>query len=155
MTRIADKLKKNGKKIIFTNGCFDLLHVGHVNYLKKARLIGDILVVGINDDKSTKRLKGSRRPIMPVSERAKMLSAIRWVDYIVLFGENNPEKLILAIKPNIHVKGGDYKNKKIPEAKILFTYGGKQKITSYIKGRSSSEIIHTILKRYHDSDEDG
>lgn len=134
------------KTIVFTNGCFDLLHVGHVTYLKDAKKLGDILVVGLNSDESVKRLKGESRPINSQMDRALLLSALNSVDVIVIFDEDTPEKLIGEIKPDIHVKGGDYKEEDLPEAKIVKSYGGKVKIIPFLDDYSTSNIIDKIKR---------
>ena len=134
------------KTVVFTNGCFDLLHVGHVTYLKDAKKLGDILVVGLNSDESVKRLKGESRPINSQMDRALLLSALNSVDVIVIFDEDTPEKLIGEIKPDIHVKGGDYKEEDLPEAKIVKGYGGKVKIIPFLDDYSTSNIIDKIKR---------
>jgi len=142
----VNKLKKEGKKIVFTNGCFDIIHIGHVRYLKEAKKLGDILIVGINGDESVKTLKGEGRPIIPEKERAEILSSIKWVDYVVIFYEINPESLITKIKPDIHVKGGDYMMDEIPESKLVKSLGGKTVIIKEIEKKSTSDIVQRILK---------
>lgn len=137
---IIDELKANKKKIIFTNGCFDILHVGHVKYLEEAKSYGDILIVGINSDNSVKRLKGKKRPINNQNDRASIISSIAAVDYVVIFDEDTPFELITLIKPDLLVKGGDYEGKKIVGQDIV----GKFKLIKYIEDRSTSEIIDRI-----------
>ncbi len=145
LTNIANKLKKEGKKIVFTNGCFDILHIGHVKYLEDAKKLGDILIVGVNSDESVRMLKGKCRPIIPAIERAAILSALKYVDYVVIFNELNPENLIAQLKPAIHVKGGDYVIDQIPESKLVEAFGGKTIILNEVKGKSTSGIIQKIL----------
>lgn len=145
LTKIADKLKKEGKKIVFTNGCFDILHIGHVKYLEDAKSLGDILIVGVNNDESVRILKGNSRPIVPDLERAEILAALKCVDYVVIFNELNPENLIAQLKPAIHVKGGDYVIDQIPESKLVESFGGKTIILNEVKGKSTSNIIQKIL----------
>lgn len=139
------KWKNEGKKIVFTNGCFDILHPGHLDYLIKAKGFGDILIVGLNSDISVKRLKGTSRPILNEQDRAFMLSCLEAVDAVVIFSENTPIKTIEAIKPDIHVKGGDYKEDDLPEAKTVKNNGGKIEIVPFLKGYSTTKIIDKIL----------
>jgi len=144
---IVNDLKKKGKKIVFTNGCFDILHIGHTRLLQKTRNFGDVLILGLNTDSSVRRLKGPERPIVNEKERAEILSALEFVDYIVFFDEDDPCKIISEIKPDIHVKGGDYDPndyKNMPEAKVVHEYGGKVEIIKIIEGKSSSSIIEKI-----------
>lgn len=122
---VSNKLKDNKKKIVFTNGCFDLIHKGHISYLNKAKKFGDILIVGINSDKSVRKLKGKKRPIIDEESRAFVLSNLKAVDYVVIFEEDDPRLLIEKVKPNIHVKGGDYKKDEMIETKTVEKYGGK------------------------------
>lgn len=145
LTKIVDKLKKEGKKTVFTNGCFDILHIGHVKYLEDAKSLGDILIVGVNSDESVRILKGNSRPIVPDIERAEILAALKCVDYVVIFNELNPENLIAQLKPAIHVKGGDYVIDQIPESKLVESLGGKTIILNEVKGKSTSSIIQKIL----------
>lgn len=148
LKRIVNKLKKEGKKVVFTNGCFDILHLGHVKYLEEAKKLGDILIVGVNSDKSVRILKGEERPIMPEEERAEILAALECVDYVVIFYETNPENLIAQLKPDIHIKGGDYAMDEIPESKLVESLGGKTVILKEIEGKSTSNIIQKILRLY-------
>lgn len=145
LKNIVSKLKNEGKKTVFTNGCFDILHLGHVKYLEEAKSLGDILIVGVNSDESVKILKGKSRPIIPENERAEILSALECVDYVVIFNETNPENLIAQLKPAIHVKGGDYVIDEIPESKLVESFGGKTVILNEIEGKSTSDIIQKIL----------
>lgn len=137
-----------GKKIVFTNGVFDILHIGHLRYLQEARALGDVLILGLNSDRSVKKIKGKNRPIIPEKERAEILSSLEPVDYVVIFNEVTPNKLIQKIKPHIHVKGGDYLNKPLAEEKIVKKLGGKIVFIKKIKGKSTSNIIRKILKTY-------
>ena len=138
------KLKRKNKKIVFTNGCFDLLHVGHVSYLEKARSLGDILVLGLNSDSSVKSLKGKKRPVVSQKDRAKVLSALTFVDFVVIFSSLTPINLIKAIQPDVLVKGGDWKVKDIVGYDIVKSYGGKVKSLPYIKGFSTKGLISRI-----------
>lgn len=144
LQQILAKLKNQGKKIVFTNGCFDILHIGHIRYLKKAKSFGDILVIGLNSDSSVKKLKGKNRPVFSQNERAEILSSLEFVDFVIIFNEDTPEKLISKIKPDIHVKGGDYKTDDLPEAEIVKEYGGKIKIVKFIPGYSTTGLINKI-----------
>jgi D-beta-D-heptose 7-phosphate kinase/D-beta-D-heptose 1-phosphate adenosyltransferase len=141
---IADELKNKNKKIIFTNGCFDILHIGHVQYLEKAKSFGDILIIGLNSDLSVKNLKGKNRPINSQSDRAYILAALEVVDYVVIFDEDTPLKLIELIKPDILVKGSDYKGKEVIGSEIA----KELRLVEFIQNSSTSEIIKKITKRY-------
>jgi len=141
-------LKQAGRRIVFTNGCFDILHVGHVRYLKSARALGDILIVGLNSDASVKRIKGDKRPIVPERERAEVLSSLRFVDYVVLFDEPDPYNTIAAIKPDILVKGGDWSPENIIGRDIVESYGGEVHTIPFIEGASSSRMIEDIVTKY-------
>lgn len=140
---IVNKSRKNGKKIVFTNGCFDILHIGHIRLLEKAAELGDILIVGLNRDNSVKRLKGSKIPINTFRERAELLSSIKYVDYVIGFSENTPLKLIKAIRPDILVKGGDYQEKDV----VGREYSGRVYIYPFVKGKSTSKIIEKIQNK--------
>ena len=133
------------KTIIFTNGCFDIIHAGHVRYLNKAKSLGDILVVGLNSDSSVKKIKGEKRPIVPQKERAEVLSGLEAVDYVVLFNEPTPIKLIKAVLPNILVKGADWASREIVGADVVKAAGGKIARVKLVKGRSTTNIIKKIL----------
>jgi D-beta-D-heptose 7-phosphate kinase/D-beta-D-heptose 1-phosphate adenosyltransferase len=142
--------RRLGKKIVFTNGCFDILHTGHLQLLRKAKSFGDVLVVGLNTDASIKRLKGPERPILPEEERVEIISALEPVDYVVLFSEDDPCKIIAELKPDVHVKGGDYDPSdyvNMPEAKVVHEYGGEVKIVNLIDGKSTTNIIKKIMEK--------
>jgi len=143
--RVVDSLKAQGKTVVFTNGCFDILHPGHVTYLSQAKALGDVLVIGLNSDASVRRLKGPSRPIMPEADRAFMLLALKAVDYVVIFDEATPMELISQLRPSIHVKGGDYQVDDLPETKIVKSYGGEVKILGFVEGQSTTDIIGRIL----------
>jgi rfaE bifunctional protein nucleotidyltransferase chain/domain len=143
---IVDQLKADGKTIVFTNGCFDILHVGHVRYLQAARELGDCLILGLNSDQSVRILKGPTRPINNQDDRAEVLSALSAVDYVVIFEEPTAENLIAQIKPAIYVKGGDYNIKDLPESAIVSQYGGQTILIPEVPGKSSSNIIKKIQK---------
>lgn len=131
----------NTKKIVFTNGCFDLLHVGHVRYLQEAKRLGDYLFVGINTDASVKRLKGPERPLQNESDRAEILAALSCVDYVCLFDEDTPEKIIHEVRPKVLVKGGDWKIEQIVGADFVQSLGGKVYSLNFIQGRSTTRLI--------------
>ena len=141
LTEAISLYRKQNKKIVFTNGCFDLLHVGHVRYLKQAKSLGDVLVVGINTDASVQKLKGPTRPIQNESDRAEILASLKAVDHTVLFSEETPLKLIEAIKPDYLVKGGDWKINQIVGSDFVLSYGGKVQSLQFIDGRSTTAII--------------
>lgn len=139
---------RSGRKIVFTNGCFDLIHSGHIRLLQFAASCGDVLIVGINSDSSVKRLKGDKRPIVPENERAEVLAALACVDFVTVFSEDTPCSMIERIRPDIHVKGGDYDMDKIPEAAVIRSYGGRMERFSFVEGHSSTNIIDRILNAY-------
>ena len=142
ISEIVTSLKAKGKKIVFTNGCFDILHVGHVRYLKEAKALGDILILGLNSDCSVKSLKGSNRQINNESDRAEVLSALKAIDYVVIFDEKTAENIVGEVKPDIYAKGGDYSIDTLPEAKIVAEHGGKTMLLQLVDGKSSTNIIN-------------
>ena len=137
-------IREQGKKIVFTNGCFDILHVGHVRYLTAAKKFGDVLIVGLNTDASVKKLKGDSRPVNNEKDRAEVLLGLKAVDYVVFFGEQTAENLISEIKPDIYVKGGDYTLETLPEAKIVQSYGGQVEFIQLVEGKSTTNIIKKL-----------
>ena len=137
-------LKSAEKKLVLATGCFDILHSAHKNFLKQAKKQGDILLVGLETDRRVKKLKGKNRPIVNEINRAEMISALDCVDYIVFFAEKDPCQLIGLLKPDIHVKGGDYKIEALPETKVVRSYGGKVKILKFVEGFSTTDIIEKI-----------
>lgn len=137
-------LRTQGKRIVFTNGCFDILHIGHVTYLQQARQRGDILIVGVNTDASVRRLKGESRPVNNETDRAIVLDALRSVDYVTLFHEDTPLELITALLPNVLVKGGDYTPSTIVGADVVIQHGGIVEIIPLVEGKSTTNIIKTI-----------
>ena len=143
---ISEKLKQSGKKVVFTNGCFDILHVGHLRYLYEAKEFGDILIIGVNSDSSVKRLKGEKRPIVVENERAEMLLGLKPVDYVIIFEEDTPIETLEYVKHDIHVKGGDYKKENLPETEIIEKNGGRVEIVSLTKGSSTTNIVEKIKK---------
>ncbi len=140
------KLRQLGKKIVFTNGCFDLLHAGHVTYLKKARRLGDVLVVGLNSDASVRRLKGSNRPLNSLADRAMVLSGLASVNYVIAFSEGTPEKLIQTLRPHVLVKGADWKVSAIAGRKEVESWGGEVRTIPLVKGRSTTSVIEKIAR---------
>ena len=142
------QLQENGKKVVFTNGVFDILHVGHLTYLEEARELGDVLIVGVNSDRSVKTNKGDKRPINHEKNRAEMLLGLKFVDFTVIFDEKTPENLLDLLKPDIHVKGGDYKKEDLPETEIVEKNGGEVKILSFVDNISTTEIINKIIDVY-------
>ena len=139
-------LKQKSKKIVFTNGCFDLLHVGHVRYLQQARSLGDCLIVGVNTDKSVQKLKGPTRPIQNENDRAEILAALNAVDYTILFAEDTPLELIKKIEPDFLVKGGDWKIPQIIGSDFVLSYGGCVQSLQFIDGQSTTSIIEKSQK---------
>jgi rfaE bifunctional protein nucleotidyltransferase chain/domain len=152
-----DAARLPGRRV-FTNGVFDILHVGHVRYLQAARVLGGCLIVGLNSDVSTRALKGELRPIVPQAERAEMLAALACVDWVVVYDEVTAERVVAAIRPEVYVKGGDYQNAKgnegdkrnkvPPEARIVEGYGGEVKFIPFVAGRSTTNLIAEVLRRY-------
>lgn len=137
-------LQEAGQRVVFTNGCFDILHAGHVRYLQEARAQGDCLVLGLNTDASVQRLKGPARPINNELDRAEVVGALACVDYVVLFGEQTAENLIAKVRPAVYVKGGDYTLETLPEAKIVQSYGGRVHFVEMVPGRSTTNVIKKI-----------
>jgi rfaE bifunctional protein nucleotidyltransferase chain/domain len=145
---IRSKLKAEGKKVVFTNGVFDLIHSGHVDYLSKAKKLGDVLIVGLNSDDSVKRIKGDKRPILKQKERVFILSNLKPVDFVLLFDEDTPEKLISEIIPDILVKGADWAVEKIVGREVVEKNGGKVMNIEFVNDQSTSKIIDLIVQRY-------
>jgi D-beta-D-heptose 7-phosphate kinase/D-beta-D-heptose 1-phosphate adenosyltransferase len=148
LVTIIEEEKARGKKIVFTNGCFDLLHAGHVKYLQKARTLGDLLILGLNSDASVRRLKGEKRPLIGEEERAHILAALDCIDYVVLFDEDTPIKLIMALKPYVLAKGGDYTPAGVVGKDIVEGYGGRVELVNFVDGKSTTNIIERVLERY-------
>ena len=148
LKRAAAALRKSGKRIVFTNGCFDLLHIGHVRYLERAGSLGDVLVVGVNSDRSVRKLKGSGRPLMPEGERAEILAALSFVDYVTIFEEDTPAELIEKIKPDVLVKGSDYGKREIVGRDVVEEGGGRVVRIPLVRGRSTKGLIRKIVRSY-------
>jgi glycerol-3-phosphate cytidylyltransferase len=144
--KLSTDLKKNGKKIIFTNGCFDILHSGHVTYLNKSKELGDVLIVGLNSDNSVRRLKGASRPINNEIDRAYILDNLKSVDYVSIFDEDTPLELIKKVLPDIITKGGDYKKENVVGYSVVKEYGGDVVIIDLVEGKSTTDIIKRIEK---------
>jgi rfaE bifunctional protein nucleotidyltransferase chain/domain len=144
LQEIIEKEKARGKKIVFGNGCFDLLHVGHVRYLRGAKALGDILVVAVNDDSSVTGLGKRKEVVTPAHERAEIIAALDAVDYVILFRESTVENLLRSLKPDIHAKGTDYTEDSVPEKEIVRSYGGKVAIVGDPKDHSTRDLIKTI-----------
>jgi rfaE bifunctional protein nucleotidyltransferase chain/domain len=141
---IVVEARNNRKKVAFTNGCFDLLHRGHVHVLREARACGDVLIVGINSDESIKQIKGPARPVLPEPDRCELLGAMEMVDFVILFNEPDPYDLIAAIHPDVLVKGGDWNSEKIIGADLVEEEGGRVVVVPYLKGFSTTELIGRI-----------
>ena len=139
--------RNNGQTIVFANGCFDLLHVGHIRYLQGARALGDVLVVGLNGDNSVRMIKGAGRPLMPQEERAEILAAIQYVDYVVIFDETNVTRLLEQLRPHIHCKGTDYTEESVPEREVVRSFGGRVAIAGDPKNHSTRNMIEEILQK--------
>jgi len=150
LQRLIHNLKRSGKRIVFTNGCFDILHVGHVRYLEEAKSLGDVLVVGINSDRSVRGLKGPRRPILPVEERGEILSGLGCTDYITVFEEPTPFDLISLLQPDVLVKGGDWTPEQVVGREVVEGSGGRVVILPFVEGSSTTNIIDVILEKYEE-----
>lgn len=150
LAEVLDARRAAGERIVSTNGVFDLLHVGHLRYLQAARRCGDILVVGVNSDACTRLLKGPTRPFVPEAERAELLAALTCVDYVTLFDEPTPIRFLETIRPNLHVKGGDYRIEEMPETSVVRRYGGEVITVDFVPVHSSSRIIERIADSIRD-----
>jgi rfaE bifunctional protein nucleotidyltransferase chain/domain len=141
LSRLLAYQRGNGRRVVLTNGCFDILHIGHVRCLSEARALGDLLVVGVNSDESVRRLKGPHRPVNPAADRAAVLAALTVVDHVIIFAELTPHRLIEAVRPDVYVKGGDYAGQPLPEQPLVESLGGRVEILGHVPGRSTSDII--------------
>ena len=155
LATVLQEAKADGAVVVTTNGCFDVLHLGHLRYLRAARQLGDLLVVAVNSDNSVRQLKGENRPLVPEAERAEMLAGLECVSYVVIFPELTPINLLAELKPNIHVKGGDYKLEELVEREIVEAYGGKVIVGLNVPGKSTTNLIEVICERYKDTDLEG
>jgi len=143
---LRDELRTEGKTLVFTNGHFDLLHAGHLDYLEKARALGDALFVGVNGDASTRRLKGDGRPLVPEGQRARLLAALAPVSAVIIFDADTADELIAALQPEIYAKGGDYAEKPLPERGTVEAYGGRVELIDFLPGHSTSGLIERIRR---------
>ncbi|MBC7287808.1 MAG: D-glycero-beta-D-manno-heptose 1-phosphate adenylyltransferase [Armatimonadetes bacterium] len=155
LSEIVQKARQAGKRIVFTNGVFDLLHVGHIRYLSYARTRGDMLIVAINSDDSTRRIKGPKRPIIPQNERAEMVAALGFVDWVVIFDEDTPDNIIRIVRPDVHIKGGDYRPEELPEAGLVRALGGTVETGPHVNGKSTSITIARVIEKYLDEQPPG
>ena len=144
----GSRLRRDGKRFVFANGCFDLLHAGHIRYLADAKGQGDILVVGVNGDKSVRKLKGKGRPILPQSDRAELVGALACVDHIIIFDELTAAGLLDELRPHVHCKGTDYSTETVPERATVLAYGGEIRIVGDPKGHSTRSVIQEIVNKY-------
>lgn len=143
---LGEKLRHSGKRVVFANGCFDLFHVGHVRYLEGARRHGDVLVVGVNSDRSVRQLKGEARPLLPEEARAELLSAIESVDYVVIFDDLTAENILRDLKPDVHCKGTDYSEATVPEREVVKSWGGQVAIVGDPKDHSTRDVLARIIQ---------
>jgi D-beta-D-heptose 7-phosphate kinase/D-beta-D-heptose 1-phosphate adenosyltransferase len=155
LARVLKTHRQRKEKIVFTNGCFDILHIGHVRYLDFARAQGDILVVGVNTDRSVRVLKGEHRPIVPQEDRARLLASLESVDYVTLFNEDTPLKLIRKVRPDVLVKGEDWRDKGVVGQDVVEAAGGKVALAPLVKGRSTTNVVETILRRFRKHSDKG
>lgn len=147
LQRVLLRIKRQGRTVAFTNGCFDILHFGHVRYLEKAKGHNRVLVVGLNSDRSVRKIKGPARPIVPQNARAAVVAALACVDYVTIFDEDTPQKLIAALKPDVLVKGADWKGKEVAGSDVVRRYGGKVEYAPYVARHSSTNIIEAVLRK--------
>jgi len=146
LSAISAQARKAGRVVVFTNGCFDLVHRGHIHLLRQAKALGDLLIVGLNSDVSVKTIKGPDRPIMPEADRIELIAALEMVDYVVVYSEPDPYQIIAAIKPNVLVKGGDWSADEIVGADVVEQNGGRVAVVPYLPGFSTTQIIERIRK---------
>lgn len=145
LVKIRESLQKEGKKVVFSNGCFDLLHSGHVHVFREAKKLGDVLIVAVNDDRSIKRIKGDSRPIFPLAERLEILEAIEYIDYLVTFSEETPQNVINALLPDVLVKGEDWKRKEVVGGKEVEEAGGEVVLVPLCPGQSTTSLLERII----------
>jgi len=151
LKKLIQEEKNKGKKIVLANGCFDLIHPGHIRYLREAKKKGDVLVLALNSDSSVGRLKGKGRPILDQKERVEILTAFSFIDYMTVFDEDNVEKVLLTLKPDIHAKGSDYTKETVPEKETVQSYGGSIAIVGGAKINSTSQVIKRIVSKEKES----
>ena len=149
LQKLLNDLRIQNKKIVTTNGCFDILHVGHVRYLQKTKTFADVMIVCLNSDISVKKIKGPDRPINNEDDRAEILCALECVDYVVMFDESSPENLLCEIKPDVHTKGADYTIETLPEAKSIIANGGRIEFINFVEGKSTTNVIKKIGAQTH------
>ncbi|GIX06849.1 MAG: glycerol-3-phosphate cytidylyltransferase [Candidatus Poribacteria bacterium] len=147
LAQVVQEAKRAGKVVVTTNGCFDILHVGHLRYLEEAKKLGDLLIVGVNSDASVRRLKGPTRPVIPDVERAELIAALKCVDYVTIFDEDTPCELLEVLKPDVHVKGGDYTLEQVIEREVVERHGGRVVVGIKVPARSTTEILRAIQER--------
>ncbi|MBI4436957.1 MAG: D-glycero-beta-D-manno-heptose 1-phosphate adenylyltransferase [Candidatus Omnitrophica bacterium] len=147
LLKVLRTARRRGKRVVFTNGCFDLLHLGHIRLLEKAKRLGDILLVGLNSDSSVRKLKGPHRPVNPERARAEVLASLKAVDHVLLFSEETPERLIRQIRPDVLVKGGDWEKKEVVGKAFIESYGGKVYLFPLVKRYSTTGLLHAGQKR--------
>lgn len=152
---VREQARREGKRVVFTNGCFDLLHRGHVEYLHQAKQLGDLLIVGLNSDSSVRQIKGNRRPIVPQGDRALVLAALEAVDYVCIFDEPTPARLITELVPDMLVKGGDYRIDQIVGREVVSRAGGQVITIDEVKGYSTRNLIQLIMERYKGVEREG
>lgn len=148
LSRIVQREKKRGHRVVFANGCFDVLHVGHIRYLQDARKKGDVLIVGLNSDESARRLKGKGRPVLDQDARSLLLSSLACVDHVVIFDDDTVDRLLVELKPHFHCKGGDYTVESVPEKETVKSYGGSTTITGGAKVQSTRWLFEEIKRRH-------
>jgi D-glycero-beta-D-manno-heptose 1-phosphate adenylyltransferase len=146
---ITSRMRSNGRRIVFVNGCFDLLHAGHVRYLQHARELGDALILGMNSDACVQKLKGEGRPLQSENDRAEILASMDCVDYVLVFNEPTVDSILMELKPDIHAKGTDYTEDSVPERATVLAYGGQTAIAGDAKNHSTRDIIKTILNKFN------
>ena len=147
IAEFAAALREGEARVVFTNGCFDILHAGHVRYLAAARALGDVLILGLNSDASVRRLKGETRPVNSQADRAEVVGALKSVDYVVIFGEDTAEDLIAKVQPAVYAKGGDYTLETLPEARIVESYGGEVAFIPLVAGKSTTGMIARLGRK--------
>ena len=144
LLKLRDSYHRTKCRVVFTNGCFDIMHAGHVRYLNEAKKLGDVLVIGLNSDESVRMLKGEGRPVNSAADRAEVLAGLRAVDHVIVFGEATAEDLVRQLKPDVYVKGGDYSLERLPEAAIVAAYGGETVLAPMVEGRSTTNVIRRL-----------
>jgi D-glycero-beta-D-manno-heptose 1-phosphate adenylyltransferase len=150
LVEIRKQLKLQNKKVVFTNGCFDILHAGHVDYLNKSKALGDVLILGLNSDSSIRNIKGEKRPVVPQSERAFIISNLKAVDYVTIFNEDDPYEIIKKLVPDILVKGADWRIENIIGRDVVENAGGKVETIEFVNMQSTTNIIKTVLEKFKD-----